>query len=861
MAQPADNRTAHNARAKQVTSAVVAAGVVALGASACSNSEQVMPPTAAHFTQALHANGGRSDGGQPHHSSTDESNTNTARARSGKQHDSGLNVVTTTPILGDIASNVLGYEGRVTSLIPAGADPHTFEPTLRAVRNVANADAIFTNGLLLEPQAITDMVNNSSPETTPVVPVGEKFVANKGLARRLVENQALDSVWLGLRTRNVENIKDPVRFQVTNVEGPGRAAAFITGTFGTPEIFFSSHDGVDNKDAAEIPAGAHTHMSWAFSEPGVYRIHLRAGAGAQQVEDVLTVAVGVPATSPELAGRTIVDRGHQDVTLDGAANTLRITGDAGNVPLDEAVIEVPTRVLNNVPAHRDYRFLGKPDEETYLLPQAVLGKHIHGELDPHIWHDAGLMKNVVEGIRDQLIQIDPARQKAYTDNARAYLAELTDLDQDVRGAIATIPASQRKLVTAHDSFGYLSQAYGLDSAGFITPNPNVEPSTRQLVRLSRTLENLKVPAVFVEPSQAGTAPDLIRIAEGLDIDVCTLNGDTLAPSEKSYVGTMRANAQQLTDCLGGVDAKDTKGNGRDQVASPQIEMTANTFGDEESALKQTVTDDEDVAAPGTAATAGRGHYDLGIQLTPDGELGMKLRDDSAAKPIWRNTEDVVFDVSDATQLTLPADSGDTYSFMGAAAGDKVWVLPQTESPEAPWLGWNTQSPQLNEQFKDGMNLRLLGHQGPGDLSLFLQNGTFEEPQVLWSTAGDEAEKSGGNNEIYVDMNTHVHANWVFTEPGVHKVAVAATGIDVDGKEHAAVHVLKFAVGTNPEEAHAASWDGELPSAEDVGDNAADEAGEFSTTPLVIAVAVVVLVVVAGAFGFFRSRKSKKEAGW
>lgn len=852
MAQPADHLTAHKARAKQVTGAVVAAGVVALSASACSNSEQVMPPTAAHFTQASHAGGGHAQ-----NSNTDEDN-NTAGARSSEQHGAGLNVVTTTPILGDIVSNVLGYEGRVTSIIPAGADPHTFEPTLRAVRNVANADAIFTNGLLLEPQAITDMVNNSSPETTPVVPVGEEFVANKGLARRLVENQALDSVWLGLRTRNVENVKDPVRFQVTDVEGPGRAAAFITGTFGTPEIFFSSHDGLDDKDTAQLPAGAHTHMSWAFSKPGVYKIHLRAGAGAQQVEDVLTVAVGVPTTSPELSGRTIVDRGHQDVTLDGVANALRITGDAGNVPLDKAVIEVPTRVLNNVPANREYRFLGKPDEETYLLPQAVLGKHIHGELDPHIWHDAGLMKNVVEGIRDQLIQIDPARQKTYTDNARAYLAELTDLDQEVRGAIGTIPASQRKLVTAHDSFGYLSQAYGLESAGFITPNPNVEPSTRQLVRLSRTLENHKVPAVFVEPSQAGTAPDLIRIAEGLDIDVCTLNGDTLAPAEKSYVGTMRANAQQLTDCLGGGDTKD---NGGEQVASPQIEMTANTFGDEESALKQTVTDDEDVAAPGTASTAERGHYDLGIQWTPEGELGMKLRDDSGAKPIWRDTEDVVFDVSDATQLTLPADSGDAYSFTGAAAGDKVWVLPQTESPDAPWLGWNTQSPQLNEQFKDGMKLRLLGHQGPGDLSLFLQNGTFEEPQVLWSTAGEGSGKSGGKNEIYVDMNTHVHANWVFTEPGVHKVAVAATGIDVDGKEHSTVHVLKFAVGTNPDEAHAASWDGELPSAEEMEGAASDEAGDSSTAPLVIAVAVAVVVVVAGGLGIARSRQSKKEAGW
>ena len=45
-----------------------------------------------------------------------------------------------------LAASVLGY----TALIPNGADPHSYEPSLRDVRDVAYARLAFTNGLLLE---------------------------------------------------------------------------------------------------------------------------------------------------------------------------------------------------------------------------------------------------------------------------------------------------------------------------------------------------------------------------------------------------------------------------------------------------------------------------------------------------------------------------------------------------------------------------------------------------------------------------------------------------------------------------------------------------------------------------------------
>jgi len=65
-----------------------------------------------------------------------------------------INVVTTLPLFADIASNIAGDRAAVDSLLPAGADPHTFEPSPSDIRKITEADVIFANGLGLEPSLL-----------------------------------------------------------------------------------------------------------------------------------------------------------------------------------------------------------------------------------------------------------------------------------------------------------------------------------------------------------------------------------------------------------------------------------------------------------------------------------------------------------------------------------------------------------------------------------------------------------------------------------------------------------------------------------------------------------------------------------
>lgn len=61
-----------------------------------------------------------------------------------------LRVVATTPIIADWVTQVGGDAVEVTTIMPAGADTHDFEPTPDAARAIADADLVFANGAGLD---------------------------------------------------------------------------------------------------------------------------------------------------------------------------------------------------------------------------------------------------------------------------------------------------------------------------------------------------------------------------------------------------------------------------------------------------------------------------------------------------------------------------------------------------------------------------------------------------------------------------------------------------------------------------------------------------------------------------------------
>src|SRR5690348_16710031 len=66
-------------------------------------------------------------------------------------HAAPLPVTATTSILADFAKNVGGLRVTVTTIVPAGTDAHTFQPTTTVIRQLAGSRLLFLNGANLEP--------------------------------------------------------------------------------------------------------------------------------------------------------------------------------------------------------------------------------------------------------------------------------------------------------------------------------------------------------------------------------------------------------------------------------------------------------------------------------------------------------------------------------------------------------------------------------------------------------------------------------------------------------------------------------------------------------------------------------------
>lgn len=782
--------------------------------------------------------------------------------------DGQLRVVTTTGILADLVRNVAGGRATVSQLVPDGADPHSYEPSLRAIRDVAYADLAFSNYLLLEQHSIIRALDANLPASAQSVSIAEEAAKQGATILPLVEDRALDTLWLGMRVsgdgkRYGANRASEVDLQVVSVQGPGQASSYLTTTFGTPELGFSSHDGFDaasdyKHDTVSLPADAHQHMSWAFTKPGVYRVQFKArlrpvkGKNVEFKTATFTFAVGVDAAAvAKREGRVVLGPGHGDVSVDLEAGRITLVADKqasgqawpsaaktasastpspggsasptssapsptpsdgasapsqsdvvvagaahvpGHVALDpqRVVVDVPTRTLAQVP--QGYGFVGRAGTQAYILPQAVLGKHVHGEIDPHLWHDVHNAAAYVKVICAKLKQVDPAGASVYEANAARYLNQLAQLDTQVKSTLDTISEANRQLVTTNDAYAYLANAYGLKVAGFVAPNPASEPSLADRRKLAATIKDLHIKAVFLEPNLARTRSTLKVVASEAGVKVCPLYGDTLDNQAPTYQAMMRFNANSLARCLGGrpianqaASSAKTPGSANAGKGVPTSGATGAATNPSTSAtpsadpaLEQNVAANEPISQ--TPAVIEAGHVDLGPRLI-GGKLTVSLRDDSAASPVWRDPNKTVLRVRDGALIQVP--QGEDYKFL--ADSKRVYVLPQTQKTQLVWLGWNTQDPAVTKLIQGGVNMRIEQVKGPGRSWLILQEGTFGKPKVL-------ADSAASAQDIWVDTNTHVHANWIFSKPGIYLVKVSFKATGVDGKTYQATTTLRFAVG-------------------------------------------------------------------
>ncbi len=180
----------------------------------------------------------------------------------------------------------------------------------------------------------------------------------------------------------------------------------------------------------------------------------------------------------------------------------------------------------------------------------------HGDLDPHFWWDPMRTATAVQLIAAALAELRP--ETDWAARAAAYNADLMAVHEEMVALFDTIPAAKRRIITNHDSLGYLEARYGFEVIGTVIPGATTlaETNPRAFARLIDLVVAEGVNVIFAENIDSTVlAEQLASQAVGrgdVAVRVVRLYTDALGQpgsGAETYLGMLRTTARLLTDAL------------------------------------------------------------------------------------------------------------------------------------------------------------------------------------------------------------------------------------------------------------------------------------------------------------------------
>ncbi|KRP37694.1 MAG: hypothetical protein ABS34_01475 [Opitutaceae bacterium BACL24 MAG-120322-bin51] len=139
--------------------------------------------------------------------------------------------------------------------------------------------------------------------------------------------------------------------------------------------------------------------------------------------------------------------------------------------------------------------------------------HDHGENDPHIWLDPVQMVEVVEQMRDALIELEPESADVFRSNAEALIAELVALDVAIRAQLS--PYAGRAFFINHPALGHFAERYGLVQLSI--EQSGTAPSAGRVADLIVQARAAEVGAIFTQPEFGRTTATILADALGVPV--------------------------------------------------------------------------------------------------------------------------------------------------------------------------------------------------------------------------------------------------------------------------------------------------------------------------------------------------------
>ena len=186
------------------------------------------------------------------------------------------------------------------------------------------------------------------------------------------------------------------------------------------------------------------------------------------------------------------------------------------------------------------------------IPFGSTGGGDSQSLDPHVWFDPTRVASAALLIADALAALDDSVD--WRVRAVAYGDELKLADAAMSEELSMVGAESRKLVTNHDSLGYLANRYGYEVVGTVIPGGATlsSPSSADLASLISTIEQEAVTAIFAESTEPVLLAEAVAAEVGHEVAVVELFTGSLGDvgsGAESLVELLITDVTRITDAL------------------------------------------------------------------------------------------------------------------------------------------------------------------------------------------------------------------------------------------------------------------------------------------------------------------------
>jgi ABC-type Zn uptake system ZnuABC Zn-binding protein ZnuA len=272
------------------------------------------------------------------------------------------------------------------------------------------------------------------------------------------------------------------------------------------------------------------------------------------VAPITSIVENVAGDKIRLTG--IIPEGINSHTFEPVPSDVKILAGADLLIVNGLDLEIPTLNLARANMKKEAAVLRLGDktitEKEYIYDFSF--PKDQGHPNPHLWLNPEHAMRYAALVRDDLAKLDPENKGAYEANSAAFQKKLQALDQAIQESIKTIPESNRRLLTYHDSWPYFARRYGFQIIGAVQPSDFSDPSPKEVKRLIDQIKEEKIPAVF--GSEVFPSPVLEQIArEGKSRYIDKLRDDELpgkpGEAQHSYIGMMIENLSTMFEALGG----------------------------------------------------------------------------------------------------------------------------------------------------------------------------------------------------------------------------------------------------------------------------------------------------------------------